>query len=225
MSHRAFKDRVYAQFSRISQALASEKRLELVDLLAQAPRHVEALATETEMSVANVSQHLQTLKAAGLVEARRSGRKTIYSLMGDDVLALWLSLRSVAEDRLAEVGRATSEVVPERNAELALSRGELERLFGTEGVILIDVRPTIEFEAGHLPGAISVPIDQLENRLSQIPRDCRVIVYCRGEYCLFADEAVALLREKGYEAMRLAGGWPEWKAEDRPTSKTTRAQG
>ena len=221
MSHREFKDRVYAQFARVGQALASEKRLELVDLLAQAPRHVEALATETEMSVANVSQHLQTLKAAGLVEARRSGRKTIYSLTGDDVLALWLSLRSVAETRLAEVSRATSEAVPERGAERLLSRGELERLFGTDAVVLIDVRPTAEYEAGHLPGAISVPIDQLEDHLPELPRDRRVIAYCRGEYCLFADEAVALLRERGYDAMRLAGGWPEWKAEDRPTSTTT----
>jgi rhodanese-related sulfurtransferase/DNA-binding transcriptional ArsR family regulator len=209
MGDRAFKKRIYPEFARVAQALASDRRLELLDLLAQGPRHVEALAEETEMSVANVSQHLQVLRAAHLVEADRAGNRVVYCLSGPDVLRLWL-LRGVAERRLPEVAEIRkSFAVPGAEGE-EMSRGRLAKELAAERLVLLDVRPTLEFEAGHIPGAISIPPEDLESRLEELPRDRPVIAYCRGAYCLFADEAVALLREHGFEAYRLEGGWPEW---------------
>ena len=210
MGHRAFKKRIYPEFARIAQALASDKRLEIIDLLAQGARHVEALAQETEMSVANVSQHLQVLRAAHLVEADRSGNKVIYCLCGPDVLALWLRLRGVAERRLPEIGEIRKTFAVEGSEGEPVTRDRLVRDLAEDRVVLLDVRPTEEFEAGHIPGAISVPPDQLEARTAELPRDRPIVTYCRGEYCLFADDAVALLRERGFEAYRLEGGWPEW---------------
>lgn len=218
MSHRSFKDRIYPQFARIGQALASDRRLEILDLLAQGPRNVEALAEEAEMSVANVSQHLQILRAARLVEAHREGTKVVYRLAGDDVLRLWLTLRSTAESRLAEVGEITRESLRDRDREKLVPRDELERLLEERNAYLIDVRPIREYEAGHLPGAVPMPIEELAHRLKEIPRDRPVVAYCRGEYCLFADEAVALLKQRGFDAFRLEGGWPEWRVEGRPTA-------
>jgi rhodanese-related sulfurtransferase len=218
MSHRLFKQRLYAEFSRVGSALASDKRLELLDLLAQGPRHVEALAKETEMSVANVSQHLQTLRQAKLVETERDGTKVRYRLADKRVLDLWLALRTVAESRLAEVDQVRRDFAVEGANGSELTRGELEELVQRDEVFLIDSRPTVEYEHGHLPGATSIPIDELSGRLDQIPRDQRIVAYCRGAYCLFADEAVALLRSRGFDAHRLEGGWPEWLAEGRPTA-------
>lgn len=210
MGHRAFKKRIYPQFARIAQALASERRLELLDLLAQAPRHVEALAEETEMSVANVSQHLQVLRAAHLVEADRSGNKVVYCLAGPDVLLLWLRLRGVAERRLPEVKDiARSFAVAGADGE-PISRTRLAAELASERLVLLDVRPAVEFEAGHIPGAISTPPGELVARIDDLPRDRPIVAYCRGPYCLFADEAVSMLRERGFEAYRLDGGWPEW---------------
>lgn len=223
MSHRQFKQRLYAQFARVGGALASEKRLELLDLLAQSPRHVEALAAETEMSVANVSQHLQILRNARLVEAERLGTKVLYRLADERVLGLWLALRAAAESQLAEVGRVVREFAVEGAGrdEPPLSRDELERLIALGEVILIDVRPAVEYAAGHLPGALSLPVEELPARLDELPRDRRVVTYCRGAYCLFADEAVALLRQRGFDAVRLHGGWPEWRSEHRPTAQSS----
>ena len=218
MSHRPFKQRLYPQFARVGQALASEKRLELLDLLAQAPRHVEALAEETEMSLANVSQHLQNLRRARLVETDRDGTKILYRLADEGVLRLWLALRSVAESRLAEVEQITREYAVDGAGEQELPREELERLVERGDIYLIDVRPAIEYAHGHLPGAISLPVDELPERLEELPRDRRIAAYCRGAYCLFADEAVSLLRRHGFAAQRLEGGWPEWWAEGRPIS-------
>jgi rhodanese-related sulfurtransferase len=215
MSHRPFKDRVYPQFARIAQALASEKRLELLDLLAQASRNVDALAEETGMSVANTSQHLQALLAARLVETHRQGTRVFYSLAGDDVLCLWLALRTVAGSRLAEVGVITRDFAGDRAGAPSVPREDLDQLLNNDGVHLIDVRPRIEFDSGHLPGAVSIPMEELPDRIVSLPRDVPIIAYCRGEYCLFADEAVAFLREHGFQASRLEGGWPEWKIEGR----------
>ncbi|MGE0598821.1 MAG: ArsR/SmtB family transcription factor [Dehalococcoidia bacterium] len=212
MGHRAFKKRVYPEFARIAQAMASDKRLELLDLLAQGSRHVEALAQETEMSLANVSQHLQVLRAAHLVESDRSGNKVIYSLAGDDVLQLWLRLRAVAERRLPEIAEIRNAFAVEGAEGEPVSREQLERFLEESRVVLLDVRPAEEFEAGHIPGAISVPPDELEARTAELSRDRMIVAYCRGEYCLFADDAVALLRERGFDAHRLEGGWPEWIA-------------
>ena len=216
MGHRLFKERLYPQFARIGAALASEKRLELLDLLAQAPRNVEALAAETAMSVANVSQHLQALHHARLVERERAGTKIVYRLADERVLRLWLALRAVGEARLAEVDQIVREFAVEGIGEAPpLGRDELERRLERGGVYLIDVRPPFEYAHGHLPGAVSLPVDQLPSRLAELPRDRPIVAYCRGRYCLFADEAVALLRQHGFEAVRLDGGWPEWCAEGR----------
>ncbi len=214
MAHRELKDRIYPQFARIGQALASEKRLELVDLLAQAPRHVDALAQETGMSVANVSQHLQILRTANLVDAERQGNMTFYRLSDPAVVQLWLALRGVAESRLAELKEIARDL-PGRQDANVVSRDEVKDLIKGSAVLL-DVRPRQEFDAGHLRGAINIPIDELPDRLSELPPESRVITYCRGEYCLFADEAAEFLRANGYDVARLEGGWPEWQVEGRP---------
>jgi rhodanese-related sulfurtransferase/DNA-binding transcriptional ArsR family regulator len=215
MSHRPFKDRLYPQFARIGAALASEKRLELLDLLAQAPRHVDALAAETGMSVANVSQHLQQLRNARLVEAEREGTKVHYRLAGDDVLRLWLALRGVAETRLADVDQVVRAFALTGADDPPVARDELARWAMQGGVVLIDVRPSIEYAHSHLAGALSLPLEELPERLHELPNDKPIVAYCRGTYCLFADEAVALLRQHGFNALRLDGGWPEWYVEGR----------
>ncbi len=218
VSHRPLKQRLYPEFARIATALASDRRLELLDLLAQAPRHVEALAKETDMSVANVSQHLQVLRRARLVDTEREGTKVLYRLADDQVLQLWLAIRSVAESRLAEVGQVHREFQVEGAQSAELPRDELQRLIARNEVLLLDVRPAIEYRHGHLPGALSVPVDDLPAHLDELPRDRPIVAYCRGAYCLFADEAVALLRRHGFDAHRLEGGWPEWRAEGRPVA-------
>jgi rhodanese-related sulfurtransferase len=210
MAHREFKDRLYPEFARVSQALASERRLEIVDLLAQAPRRVEALAEETGMTLANVSQHLQVLKNARLVESERHGTSVTYRLASNGVMELWLALRAVGEERLPEIDRLRAEFSRD---EAELPRDELRRLLKRGEAVLIDVRPEAEFQYGHIDGAISIPIDDLEGRLNDLPKGKRIIAYCRGTYCLFADEAVALLRQRGFNAVRLEGGWPEWSTE------------
>ncbi|HWO93438.1 MAG TPA: metalloregulator ArsR/SmtB family transcription factor, partial [Dehalococcoidia bacterium] len=177
MNHREFKDKLYAQFARVGQALASERRLELIDLLAQAPRHVDALAEETGQSVANVSQHLQTLRHAHLVETEREGTKIIYRLAGDDVLRLWLALRSVAEARLPEVGVLADEFAIDGGGG-EVGREELDRLLQRDDVVVIDVRPAHEFRHGHLPTAISIPVEELPERIAELPRDRRIVAYC-----------------------------------------------
>jgi rhodanese-related sulfurtransferase/DNA-binding MarR family transcriptional regulator len=218
MADRLFKERLYEQFARVGAALGSRHRLELLDLLAQAPRHVDALANELETPVPNVSQHLQALRAARLVETERHGTKVIYRLADDGVLRLWLALRSVAEHRLSEVGKVVDDYAGDRDSSEQLSRDELEAKLGRGKHMLLDVRPTVEYESGHLQGAVSLPLEQLSRRLTTLPRDRRIIVYCRGTYCHFADRAVSILRRKGFDAIRLEGGWPEWRAEGRPTT-------
>jgi rhodanese-related sulfurtransferase/DNA-binding transcriptional ArsR family regulator len=221
MSHRDFKDRIYGEFARIGQALASDRRLELLDLLAQGPRNVEALAAQTEQPVANVSQHLQILRRARLVESEREGTKVRYRLADPAVLDMWLALRSVAEQRLPEV----RDVVESQDGDYGAGhtpRPELQEVLHSKDVFVIDVRPELEFESGHIAGAHSIPVDELAARLSELPRDKKIVAYCRGAYCLFADEAVALLRNEGFEAERVDGGWSEWLSEKRPA--TTGAQ-
>jgi rhodanese-related sulfurtransferase len=218
MAHRDFKDRLYPEFARISQALASERRLELVDLLAQAPRRVEALAAEAGMTVANASQHLQVLKNARLVESERRGTTITYRLASPGVLSLWLALRAAAEERLPEIARLRAEFSPAQDGDVP--RTEVQKLLKRGEAVLLDVRPALEYESGHIPGAMPIPIEDLPARLEELPRDKRIVAYCRGAYCLFADEAVALLRAQGFDAVRLEGGYPEWQAEFRPTAHT-----
>jgi rhodanese-related sulfurtransferase/DNA-binding MarR family transcriptional regulator len=217
----SFKQRLYSEFARVGRALGSDRRLELLDLLAQGPRNVEALASETGMSVANVSQHLQIMRRAKLVESTREGTKILYQLAGHEVLALWLALETTATARLAEVEQIEHEYVA-TGAEPPLPREELQRGLKRGDVYLIDVRPPLEFESGHLAGAASIPIEELSKRLKELPRDRPIIAYCRGRYCLMADEAVALLRKRGFDAHRLEGGWPEWVSEGRPVNVAPR---
>ena len=212
------QQRLYPQFSRVAQALASEKRLELIDLLAQAPRNVDALASLTGMSMASTSQHLQVLLRARLVEARRLGTKVEYQLADESVSRLWLALRATAEARLPEVSELNRELAGEPTRRNMVARDDVAQLLRDEMILVIDVRPTVEYEHGHLPGAISIPAERLAERLDGLPRDRRIVAYCRGRYCMSADEAVAVLRGRGFDAVRLDGGWPEWRAEGRETA-------
>lgn len=209
---RAFKDQLYEQFARIGKALANAHRLELLDVLAQCERTVESLAEETGMSVANASQHLQVLRAAHLVEVRREGTSMYYRLTGDNVFALWCALRSVGEAQLAEIDRVVETYLHDRQLWQPLTARELLHRLTDDQVVLLDVRPAEEYRAGHLPHARSLPIMELEARLSELAPDREIVAYCRGPYCVFADEAVALLRQRGYQARRMAEGLSDWRA-------------
>lgn len=211
-SSRRFKDTIYEQFARIGKAVASPRRLELLDLLCQGPRTVEVLASAVDQSVANTSQHLQVLRRARLVEAEREGVLVTYRLANEEVCEFYLSLRHLAEARLAEVERVTREFLEKRGTMEPVDRdGLLERVRRGE-VTVLDVRPPEEYRAGHIPGAISVPLRELDRRLADLPRDQEIVAYCRGPYCVLAIEAVALLREHGFEATRLEDGVPDWRA-------------
>jgi rhodanese-related sulfurtransferase/DNA-binding transcriptional ArsR family regulator len=207
---RAFKDQLYEQFARIGKALASPHRLELLDVLAQCERTVEALAEETGMTVANASQHLQVLRAAHLVEVRREGVSMYYRLADDRVFTMWNAMRTVGEAQLAEIDRVVETYLHDRLDFQPLSAQELLRLLNDEQVVVLDVRPAEEYLVGHLPHARSLPVTELEARLAELPADKAIVAYCRGPYCVFADEAVALLRQRGYHATRLHEGFPDW---------------
>jgi rhodanese-related sulfurtransferase len=210
-NRRSHKEQLYKLFSQIGLALANPHRLELLDLLAQAPRTVEELSREAHMSVANTSQHLQRLKQARLVTADREGVFVRYSLADPVVAGLWLQLRAVAERQLAEVERALDAYRQQRHEFKGITAAELaERLWRGE-VILLDVRPAVEYEAGHLPGAISIPWHEIEERLHELPPGKEVVAYCRGPYCVYADDALAVLRRHGRNGLRLEEGVLEWQ--------------
>jgi rhodanese-related sulfurtransferase len=208
---RTFKNSLYEQFARIGKALASPHRLELLDVLVQCERTVEALAQETGMSVANASQHLQVLRAARLVETRREGTSIYYRLASEGVSTLWLSLRQVGEAHLAEIDRVVETFLHDRTHLQPIEASTLLERLRSDQVILLDVRPVEEYNAGHLPQALSMPVGELEVRLSELPADKEIIAYCRGPYCVFADEAVALLRASGYDARRFEQGVADWR--------------
>jgi rhodanese-related sulfurtransferase len=215
-THREFKDRLFEQFARIGKALASPRRLEIVDLLAQGERTVEEIARETAMSVASASQHLQALKAARMVEARREGLYMHYRLADEDVFRTWQAVRALAESRLSEVDSVVEAYLVDRNALEAVDARELMERLSNGNVVVLDVRPKTEYQAGHIPEALSVPVDTLEAALQTLPRDREIVAYCRGPYCVFSDEAVALLRSRGYRARRLGQGLPDWRAAGMP---------
>ena len=208
---RIFKNQLYEQFARIGKALSSPHRLELLDVLAQCERTVEALAQETGMSVANASQHLQVLRAAHLVEVRREGVSMYYRLADEDVFRMWQALRTVGEAQLAEIDRVVQSFLQDRARLQPMGAQDLLHHLGNDQIILLDVRPAEEYAAGHLPHARSIPVTELEARLAELPLDKEIVAYCRGPYCVFADEAVALLHERGYSARRLEEGVPEWR--------------
>jgi rhodanese-related sulfurtransferase len=215
-THREFKDRLFEQFARVGKALASPKRLEILDLLAQGERTVEEIARETAMSVASASQHLQALKAARVVEARREGLYAHYRLADEDVFRTWQAVRALAESRLSEVDGVVEAYLADRDALEAVNATELMERLSDESVLVLDVRPEKEYRAGHIPGALSVPVDALEAALQTLPKDKEIVAYCRGPYCVFSDEAVALLRSRGYRARRLQQGLPDWRASGMP---------
>ncbi len=216
MGELSFRQAVFAQFARIGSALSSEKRLEIIDLLAQAPRHVEALAEATGLSVANVSQHLQALRSAGLVESERNGNRVVYRLADPSVIKLWRALQAAGQTRLAEVDRIVRDFAVSGAGSERTVRDVVLKQIKTGRVLVLDVRPEVEYRNGHLPGAVSLPVSDVRKRLDTLPRDRRIVAYCRGTYCLSADEAVALLKEHGFDAVRLDGGWLEWAEEGRP---------
>jgi rhodanese-related sulfurtransferase len=211
LTKQAFKVELFEEFARIGKALSSGRRLELLELLAQGERAVEELALETEMSVANTSQHLQVLRSAHLVAVRRSGTYAKYRLSDDHVLRLWLSLREVGEIQLSEIERLVESFFKDRKGLEATTCEDLLQQLEAGSVIVLDVRPEQEYRAGHIPGARSIPLNELETRLKEIPRKKMIVAYCRGPYCVFADAAVKTLQKRGFRAVRLTEGFPDWK--------------
>jgi rhodanese-related sulfurtransferase/DNA-binding transcriptional ArsR family regulator len=215
---REAKDRLYEQFARAAKAVSSPKRIELLELLAQGERTVEALAHATGMAVNNTSSHLQVLRQAQLVETRKDATKVFYRLAGDEVAAFVVALRDVARSRLAEVDRVVQDYFVARDALEPLHRAALVERAARGEVVILDVRPREEFVAGHIPGALSVPLDELDAVLARLPKRAQVVAYCRGPYCVLAPEAVERLRAKGFRARRLADGMPEWRLAGLPVA-------
>lgn len=215
---RRFKIDLYDQLARFGNALANGRRLELIDLLAQGERTVESLAAETEQPVANVSQHLQVLRRARLVESRRTGTFVHYRLANKEVIAFWTAFRQTGESQLSEVREMVRTFFEHRERLHAVTQSELKRRLADTSLVVLDVRPESEYEAGHIRGARSVPITELRSRLSELPRSREIVAYCRGPYCVFADEAVDLLLAKGFRAQRLESGFPEWLASGLPVA-------
>lgn len=216
MRSRETKHALFDAIALMGKAFASPVRLELLDLLAQAPRTVEALARASGQSTANTSQHLQALRAAGTVIRAREGTRVRYELAGDEALRLWLALRDASAARLAEVERAARDYLGEDVD--TIGRDDLLERLARGDVVLVDVRPQEEYAAGHIEGALSIPIDELERRLAELPPDAEVVAYCRGPFCAYAHEAVRQLRNDGRPARRLTYGWPEWRLAGQPTT-------
>jgi len=214
--HREFKDALYAQFARIGHALASPKRIELLDLLGQGEKTVEALAEYVATPVKNTSAHLRVLRQAQLVETRRDGTYVYYRLADDDVFRLLRTLEKLGHRRLADVQQVVQAYLDGRDALEPVTFQELRRLMREDDVTVVDVRPADEYEAGHIPGALSVPVADLKRRLRELPKRREVIAYCRGRYCVYSLDAVTMLRKHGYRARRAHEGWPDWRAAGLP---------
>ena len=217
-THRQFKDRLYGQFARIGKALSSPHRLEILELLAQSERTVDSLATEIGLSLANTSQHLQALRQAALVDSRKDGLFVYYRLAGAEVFELSKVLRTVAEGRLAEFERLVREHFGDRDDAEAVQMAELLKRARSKQVVILDTRPASEYIAGHIAGAISVPVDDLQRRLQHLTKGKEYVAYCRGPYCVYADRAVEMLRAHGRRARRLIDGFPEWRAAGLPVA-------
>jgi rhodanese-related sulfurtransferase/DNA-binding HxlR family transcriptional regulator len=218
MGDRAAKDALYDGFSVVAKALANGRRAEIVDVLSQGERSVDELAAEIEQSVANTSQHLRHLAAAGLVRTRRDGNRVFYSPTSSQVGELWMALRAVAADHVAQIDRLTAAYLGDRDGLETISRDELARRLRSGEVIVLDVRPAAEHRAGHILGSRSVPIAALHAELARLPPDQEVVAYCRGTYCVYADDAVRELRRRGVAARRLEDGYPEWAKAGLPTA-------
>lgn len=217
MSDHAAKQRIYEQFARIGKALSAPGRLELIDLLVQGERSVDALAKEAQMSIANASQHLQVLLAARLVDTRRDAQRIYYRLASPAVIELWLSLRRTAESQLAELPAVARTYLGDPDGFEPIERDELVRRIEAGTVVVIDVRPAEEFEQGHLAGAVSVPLADLKTwARDDAPKRKQIVAYCRGPYCVYAVEAVSALKKRGLRAARLEDGVAEWRAAGLP---------
>jgi rhodanese-related sulfurtransferase len=216
MNTRTLKDGLYAQVARVGSALASPKRLELVELLAQGEKSVEALAQAAAIDVKLASAHLRVLRGAQLVDVRRDGKHRVYRLSGDDVSALWVQLRELATAHLAELQLAMQQLLAAPERLTPHSAAALLARVRRGDVVLLDVRPHGEYRAAHLPGARSIPLDELEARLGELPRDCDVVAYCRGPFCVMSDAAVELLERHGLRARKRADGVPQWRAAGLP---------
>jgi len=213
---------LYAQFAQVAKALSHPHKLELLELLAQRERSVEALAKVAGISVANTSRHLQQLRRAGLVESRKEGLYVFYRVAGDDVIDLLGNLQRTGERHIGEVNRVVMGYFNDRDSLEAVSRKELLQRSKDGLVTVLDVRPPDEYESGHIPGAVNVPLAEIAQHLTDLPREKDIIAYCRGAYCVLAFEAVATLREKGFKARRLKEGYPEWKAAGLPVEGSER---
>jgi len=213
------KTRLYEALARVGAALGAAGRLQLLEFLAQGEKSVDQLAAMSALSVANCSKHLQALRQAGLVTARKEGLRVYYAIAGDDVVALYAALQRVAENRVAEVERLVRTWLAHRDELEPVAPAELVERAKKGLVTVLDVRPAEEYAAGHLPGAINIPIAQLEERLARLPRRREVVAYCRGPYCLMSFEAVATLRRRGLKARRLKDGFPEWRAAGLPVER------
>jgi len=221
MSTERTKLELYQSIAKVAQALASGNRLQLLEFMAQGERSVDALATMTGMTVANASQHLQALRRAGIVSARKDGQRVYYRVAGDDVVRLYDGLRLVAESRLAEVRELVNEFLGDRRTLEPVLADELLMRAKKGLVTVLDVRPHEEYAAGHLPGAINVPLDRLEDYVATQSRKREIVAYCRGPYCLMSFEAVVALRKRGWKARRLQNGFPEWKAAGLPVESSS----
>lgn len=220
MKPNTFKSDLFNQFARVGKALSNPNRLELLEFLAQGARSVEALANIAKLTIANTSQHLQHLRQAGLVTSQKDGLKVYYSISGDDVINLLNSLRDVAERHLSDVDRIVNTYLTAKDNLDPIPAAELLQRVKQDLVTVLDVRPKEEFDAGHVRGAINIPIEELEQHLEQFDSDQEIVAYCRGPHCILAFDAVALLREKGLQAHRLENGYPEWKVAGLPIEKT-----
>ena len=216
MLQKSIKPLLFAQFARVSKALASGNRLELLEFLAQGERSVDALAKLSGLSVANTSRHLQVLRQSGLVQARKEGLFVHYSVSGGGVIKLLAALQEVAQHNVAEVTRLVHEYLDAKDSLEPVSVAELTDRMRDGLVTVVDVRPPEEYAAGHLPGAINVPLSQMEEHVARLPRDREVVAYCRGPFCVLSFEAVATLRKRGLKARRLETGFPEWKVAGLP---------
>lgn len=210
-THREFKDAIYGQLARIGKAMSTPRRIELLDLLRQAPRTVEELARATGQSMANTSHHLLELRSQGLLSSEKKGLYVTYRIAGDEVGRFYAALRTLAETQLAEIGRITEKFLADHDGVEAVDRSTLLERIRKGGVLVLDVRPPEEYEAGHLAGAVSIPLSELGRRLRTLPREREIVAYCRGPYCLMASEAVEFLRARGRRATRLDLGVPEWR--------------